>query len=225
MEYVYCSLMGYFIGALNPSYFLAKKKGFDIRTKGSGNAGASNALILFGKAMGVLCAVLDIAKAFFAIYFSRLLFPQFRHAFAVTGVSCILGHIFPFYMKFKGGKGLACLGGTILFYDWRVFLIMLGSAVLLAVVTDYICFVPVVASVTFPVVYGLMEWDLAGACILAVVSIVMVLKHLENFRRIRQGTEMHLSYLWKPKAELERMKESFGETGDKVENHFSGRKL
>ena len=225
MEYVYCSLMGYFIGGINPSYLLAKARGFDIRTKGSGNAGASNALILLGKAMGVLCAVLDIAKAFFAIYLSKHLFPQFRYSFAVTGVSCILGHIFPFYMKFKGGKGLACLGGTILFYDWRVFLIMLGSAVLLAVVTDYICFVPVAASVAFPVIYGLMEWDLTGACILAVVAFVMVFKHMENFRRIRKGTEMHLSYLWKPKTELERMKESLGETGDKVENHFSGRKL
>ena len=87
------------------------------------------------------------------------------------------------------------------------------------------CFVPVVASVVFPVVYGLMDWDLTGACILAVVAFVMVLKHLENFRRIRKGTEMHLSYLWKPKAELERIKETLGETEGTVESHFSGRKL
>ena len=63
MEYIHCAVMGYLIGTINPSYIIAKIKGFDIRKKGSGNAGASNALILFGKIMGVICALLDIAKA------------------------------------------------------------------------------------------------------------------------------------------------------------------
>ena len=99
-------MIGYFIGAVNPSYIIAKIRGFDIRDKGSHNAGASNAVILLGKTIGVLCALLDIAKTVFAIWLAQKLMPEFTWGYAVTGVACALGHIFPFYMKFKGGKGL-----------------------------------------------------------------------------------------------------------------------
>lgn len=220
MEYIYCGLIGYSIGTFNPSYFIAKKKGFDIRTKGSGNAGASNALILFGKLLGVICALLDIAKAFLAILLAESLFPNFAQAFAVTGVSCVIGHIFPFYMKFKGGKGLACLGGMVLYFDWKVFLIMLAAAIVLALITDYICFVPLTASFAFPFVYGFMKRNVWGALILTVVTVIMIVKHVENIRRIRTGTEMRLSYLWKPDAEMERMKSILAEDDATVEEHF-----
>lgn len=213
MEYLYCSLIGYGIGVVNPSYLIAKNKGHDIREEGSGNAGASNALILFGKAVGFLCAILDIMKAFLAVRLTKGLFPGFRHCLAVTGTACILGHIFPFYMGFKGGKGLACLGGTILAYDWKVFLIMLGAALLLALITDYICFVPITAAIALPVIYGIMEKDGLGAAILSIVAVVVFIKHLENLKRIRNGTELHLSYLWHPQAEVERIKENFLENG------------
>ena len=66
MKMLACVLIGYLVGTVNPSYLIAKKRGVDIRKKGSGNAGASNAMIVFGKVIGILCAVLDIAKAFFA---------------------------------------------------------------------------------------------------------------------------------------------------------------
>ena len=67
MEYLYCVLIGYFVGCFNPSYILGRIKGVDVKKKGSGNAGASNALMLFGKLMGVICALIDIFKTFFAI--------------------------------------------------------------------------------------------------------------------------------------------------------------
>jgi len=225
MEFLYCGIIGYLIGTVNPSYLIAKLKGFDIRTRGSGNAGASNAMILFGKLLGAACAVFDIAKAYFAILLSELMFLEFRYAFAVTGVACVIGHIFPFYMKFKGGKGLACLGGMVLFFDWRVFLIMLIGAVAIALITDYICFVPITASFAFPFVYGFMKGDLFGPIILSVVAVVMILKHIENLQRIKSGTEMHLSFLWKPNEEMERMKAALGEADETVETHFSGRKI
>ena len=98
--------MGYLIGTINPSYIIAKLCGFDIREKGSKNAGASNALILFGKITGIGCALFDIAKATLIVWLCETLFPELAYSFAVTGVACILGHVFPFYMKFKGGKGL-----------------------------------------------------------------------------------------------------------------------
>ena len=196
MKYVFCILIGYLIGAINPSYIIAKLRGFDIREKGSKNAGASNALILFGKVLGIGCALFDIAKATFAIWLCGKLFPELTYSFAVTGVACILGHVFPFYMDFKGGKGLACLGGMILAFDCRVFLIMLAAEIIVAIVTDYICFVPLTASAVFPIVYGIMRQDARGALIIAVILPLMIYKHKENLKRIKQKTEMPFSFLW-----------------------------
>ena len=196
MKYILCILIGYLIGTINPSYIIAKLRGFDIREKGSRNAGASNALILFGKVIGIGCALLDIAKATFAIWLCGKLFPELAYSFAVTGAACILGHVFPFYMKFKGGKGLACLGGMILAFDWRVFLIMLAAEIVVAIVIDYICFVPLTASAVFPVVYGMMRRDVWGALIVALILPLMLYKHKENLKRIRQKKEMPFSFLW-----------------------------
>lgn len=196
MKYVLCILIGYLIGAINPSYIIAKLRGFDIREKGSKNAGASNALILFGKVIGIGCALFDIAKATFAIWLCGKLFPELTYSFAVTGVACILGHVFPFYMNFKGGKGLACLGGMILAFDWRVFLVMLAAEIIVAIVTDYICFVPLTASAVFPIVYGIMRRDVWGALITALILPLMLYKHKENLKRIKQKTEMPFSFLW-----------------------------
>ena len=196
MKYVLCIMIGYLIGAINPSYIIAKLRGFDIREKGSKNAGASNALILFGKVLGIGCALFDIAKATFAIWLCGKLFPELTYSFAVTGVACILGHVFPFYMDFKGGKGLACLGGMILAFDCRVFLIMLAAEIIVAIVTDYICFVPLTASAVFPIVYGIMRQDARGALIISLILPLMIYKHKENLKRIKQKTEMPFSFLW-----------------------------
>jgi glycerol-3-phosphate acyltransferase PlsY len=205
MNYLFCILIGYAIGTINPSFLLAKACGFDIRKRGSGNAGASNVLILFGKALGISCALFDIAKATAAIHLATFLFPNLSYAFSVTAVAAIVGHIFPFYMKFRGGKGLACLGGAILAFDWRVFLIMLVTEAIFAVAVNYICFVPLTACVIFPIVYGVMRADLWGALILCLIIPIIFYKHLENLGRIKNGTEARLSFLWNKKGELERM--------------------
>ena len=205
MKYLLCILIGYGICVINPSFLLAKARGFDIRKRGSGNAGASNALILFGKSLGIACALFDIAKATAAIHLAVFLFPELPYAFSVTAVAGVIGHIFPFYMKFRGGKGLACLGGTILAFDWRVFLIMLVGEAIFGVIVNYICFVPLTACVIFPIVYGVMRGDLWGALILCLMIPIIFFKHFENFVRIKNGTEARLSFLWNRKGELERM--------------------
>ena len=221
MNYLYCALLGYLIGTVNPSYLLGKLKGIDIRTKGSGNAGASNAVILLGKLVGVLCALFDISKAYFAVYIARALFPDFTHAFAVAGVFCIIGHIFPFYMGFRGGKGLACLAGVVFGFNKRVFLLMLTGAIILALITDFICVVPVTASAVFPVIYGFMTGDVIGALLFGCVFIIIALKHKGNFRRIAAGQEMHLSYLWNSEKEMERMRANLPQDDKTVNEHFS----
>ncbi|MBQ7161115.1 MAG: glycerol-3-phosphate acyltransferase [Clostridia bacterium] len=208
MYVVFCLLMGYAAGALNPSYIIARIKGFDIRGSGSGNAGGSNALITMGKGIGAFCILFDIGKAYGVVKLACLVFPEGHLAFAAASVGAVYGHIFPPYMRFKGGKGLACLGGAILAFDPIVFLIMLGCEFIILFATNYICFVPLTASAAFPVVYGVMTGDIAGALVLVLITAVIVYKHVENLRRIRKGTEMRFSYLWNKDAERDRIVEN-----------------
>lgn len=205
MKYLVCLLLGYFLGSINPAYFLGKWKGFDIREHGSGNAGASNALMLLGKYKGIFCAFFDVIKAFAVILLTSWMFPDLRYGFVITGVSCVLGHIFPFYMGFRGGKGLACLGGMVLAFDLWVFVLMLIGAVILVLLTGYICFVPMAASVVFPLIYGWLQKDFLGALILSVLIPIIFCKHRVNLRRIREGKEMRISFLWNQEDELRRL--------------------
>ena len=214
MEFICCALLAYLIGTFNPSYFLAAAKGFDIRKRGSGNAGASNVIIVFGKAVGAVCALLDIGKACFAIWVTGKLFADFSLAFPVAAVMCIIGHIFPFYMKFKGGKGLACLGGVILMYSPKVFAVMLLLELVIVLIVDYLCVVPMSAAAAFPVVYGVMDQDMIGMSIMFVVTVVMCIKHIENLRRIKNGTEVHFSFLWNKDKEIARIKENGATEGE-----------
>ena len=211
MRYPVCILLAYCVGSINPAYILARLRGFDIRRRGSGNAGASNALLLFGKLRGALCAVFDVCKAFAVTLAVKLLFPDDPLLFAVAASFSILGHIFPFYMKFRGGKGLACLGGVFLAFDLRVFGIMLLCELILALVLNYICVVPMTAAVALPVLFGLMTKNVPGSLLLAAVAVVILWRHSENIRRIRQGRELRLSYLWNKEKETERMKAHYPE--------------
>lgn len=209
MKYLISILAGYLVGTVNPSYLIAKCKGFDIRKSGSNNAGGSNALITMGKLVGLVCILFDIGKAFGVVRLMVWLFPENPIVFACTAVACILGHIFPFYLRFKGGKGLACLGGSILAYNPVVFLWMLLGAVLVVLITDYICFVPMSVSVAFPIVYGVQTGDIWGALLFLPVIAAIYWKHYENLLRIRQGQELHVSFLWRKDKEIERVRANF----------------
>ncbi len=201
-----CVLIGYLVGTFNPSYILGLIKGVDIRKIGSGNAGASNALLNFGKLAGVLCALTDIGKTCLAIFVCRHLFAEVESSAVLCGVACILGHIFPFYMHFKGGKGLACYGGMLIMYNWKLFFVFLFLELVIALITDYICFVPMTASVIFPIVYIVISEDIIGALMLFAIAVIILIKHTENIKRILSGTEVRISYLWRKEKELERIK-------------------
>ena len=208
MEIIGCLLIGYFIGALSPAYIIGMMDGFDIRKKGSGNAGATNVMIVKGKKVGAFCAILDIAKACLALWITGKLFPTFSYAFPITGTACILGHIFPFYLKFRGGKGLACLGGVVLMTDVRLFLVMISIELVLALVVNYLCVVPMSASVAYALIYGAMNRDILATGIFMIAALVMLYKHMDNIQRIKNGTEVHFSYLWNKEEEIERIKEN-----------------
>lgn len=214
--YILGALAGYLIGGINPSYLIARMKGFDIRKAGSGNAGASNAVITMGVKVGVFSALFDILKAFGSVKLAgAVIFPllpdlswlRAEWLAAVVGIGCVLGHVFPVFMKFRGGKGLACMGGIILAFDSWVFLIMLGALIVLVLITNYICAAPIAIALSFPVIYGVIRGDWIGAVIYAVVSPVLLLKHLENVKRIFRGTELKFSYLWKKQEAMDQVKE------------------
>ena len=198
---------GYMLGSINLSYLIARTKGFDIREHGSGNAGASNVIITVGKKAGAFVALFDIFKAYFAVRLMRIFFPSLFLVGAITAVAAILGHIFPFYMGFKGGKGFASLGGSILALDYRIFLVLLIMTIFIVFITNYVCIGPVSVSILFPFVYGYTYRAGGGiyaTLILLVATVAIVYRHLENFRRIREGNELKFSFLWNRKAEADR---------------------
>lgn len=208
MQIVLCSLLGYLIGNINAAYIISKLRGFDIRERGSGNAGASNVMMVIGKKEGAIAAVFDIIKAFIAASLGAKLFAEIKFARILAGSCCILGHIFPALMHFHGGKGLACLGGVIIQFDPQIFLCMLLAEIIIGFSVDYICVVPISGSVIFTAIYAFLTGDLTGTLILAVVSMVILCKHIENIRRIQNGTEAHISFLWNKDSELERIKKN-----------------
>ncbi|EWM53608.1 glycerol-3-phosphate acyltransferase [Ruminococcus flavefaciens] len=208
MQIILSALIGYLIGNINPAFLIGKIKGFDIRQRGSGNAGASNTVITMGKKAGLFVAVFDILKAVAASLIAAFLFPHVRYAKILSGSCCILGHIFPFLMKFHGGKGLASLGGTILAFNPLVFAGLLSFEIILGFSMDYVCVVPVTGSVIFTMIYALLTGDPIGTAILSAVSLVILFKHIENFKRIQNGTEAHISFLWKKDQEIARIRKN-----------------
>ena len=198
-------LLGYLLGSLSPAYLVGRVRGYDVRRSGSGNAGASNTVIMAGKGLGLLVALADIAKAAVAWKLCRWLFPALRLAGLIGGVAALYGHMFPFYLRFHGGKGLACLGGICLAYDWRFLLGLLLVALVIAFVTNYVSVTTCIMCLVVPLCYWLLTRDTQGAVIWTLPAPVMIFKHRTNFRRIRAGEELRFRFLWKRKEELERI--------------------
>lgn len=192
MRYFLIILAAYFLGSSNLAYYLGRLKQVDLTKGGSGNLGASNTTILLGWGAGVMVGIHDIAKAALAVFLAELLCPELSYAGAVAGVACVMGHIFPFYLKFKGGKGLASLIGATLILNWKVAAVAIALLVVITVVTQYIVLGTLGVSVVVPIGIGLLGQSLWLGLILLIASVVIIYKHLENFRRIYHRTEIRL---------------------------------
>ena len=193
MMYVLAALLGYALGCLSPAFFLARRRGFDIRTTGSNNAGASNAFITMGAKSGVMVGVCDMAKACTAALLAAVLFPQLSAASAVAGAAAVAGHIFPFYLRFRGGKGFAPFLGLTLALDWRFFLVIVAVVLVITLVTDYIVIGTFTTIASFPAYLGLFAkagWLVVAA--VCVASLVIFAKHFVNIQRLLTGQEIGL---------------------------------
>ena len=184
-------LISYAIGSVSMAHFLSGRKGFDIREKGSGNMGASNAMITMGWGAGVITALFDMAKAALCVFAAdRLLGETLPCVGAVAGVAAIIGHIFPFYLQFKGGKGLACFLGTTLALDWRVFLGALVIVAAITLITDYIAIGTLTAAIAVPIALSTLHRNVLLGVIVFIGPVIMFIKHRDNFKRIKEGTEI-----------------------------------
>lgn len=197
MEYLISGIIGYLLGTVNFAYLIGKKKGFDIRTRGSTNAGASNATITMGWKIGIIVALLDISKAVLSVIISRAIFPDIQLAGIITGVSCVVGHMFPFYMRFRGGKGFACYVGMILVLNWKFGLIIIASAVLITVISDYIALATISTVTVYPIYLLIISAGWIPAVLAAVASVLIIIKHLTNIRKIIKGEEVGLRKVYK----------------------------
>lgn len=180
---------GYFIGCINPAYIISKIRCIDISKTGTGNLGTTNAFINFGKGFGSIVLLIDMVKAFLPVWICIHL-TQFGYGAAAVGCGVLLGHMFPFYNKFRGGKGIASLGGFILAVDWKLFLLLLCIGCVLAVVFNYGCSISFSASLLFPVICGIREQSLLIFLMIMSISICIIAKHYENIQKIKAGTEM-----------------------------------
>ena len=192
MSYFLSALMGYLLGCSNLAYWLAKWNRVDFRKGGSGNLGASNTTILLGWRAGVAVAVHDIGKAVLAVLLAGILFPEAENVGAAAGVAAVVGHVFPFYLKFRGGKGLASFFGTVLALNWKVGIVIGLMLVVITLVTDFISLGTLTVSVAAPVGFFLITGRVIIPLILVVASVVLICKHTENIHRLLNKTEIGL---------------------------------
>lgn len=190
MGYLIAIVLGYFMGSSNLAYYIAKMKKVDLRAGGSGNLGGSNATVMMGWGAGVLVTVHDVAKAMVASLIVMHLFPDLPYVGAAAGVASVLGHIFPFYLKFNGGKGFACYIGMLLALNWKFALVIIVLSVVITVITDYIVMATTTTVVVSPIYFAFSSWGVA--LIMLIATTVIIFKHRANYVRIYKRTELGL---------------------------------
>lgn len=214
-----CLIIGYFFGAFQTAYFYGKMHGIDIRTVGSGNAGTTNTLRVLGTKAGMIVLAGDVLKTVLAITFARFfiisnLAPAGTEYLYVlyTAAGAILGHNFPFYMQFKGGKGIASTFGLILsFHPWFIpmgFIVFLG----IFMTTHYVSLGSLLIYAGFVIQMIIMgqsgALDAANQAVLNEMYVIAFLlmamaywKHRENIQRLLTGTERKTYLLKKNKVD------------------------
>lgn len=198
------AIVSYLIGSVNFSILLSKMlSGKDIRESGSGNAGATNMLRTYGKKMGVITLLLDVLKGIVVILLSRLvkniagtdeIYPVISY---IAGVCVILGHNFPLYFGFKGGKGVATSLGVVLMLDWKVGLIVAVVAIAVMAVTRYVSLGSILGGAMYIVIEIVKMIVTKNVDVIQLVCVViigglLIARHHANIKRLLSGTENKL---------------------------------
>ncbi|MBT3322270.1 MAG: glycerol-3-phosphate 1-O-acyltransferase PlsY [Anaerolineae bacterium] len=193
-ETIIAILLGYAFGCIQPSYFLSKTiRKTDIREHGSGNAGASNTTAIMGWKYGIIVALIDILKGFFALSLIKWIYPDSPNLAYLAGIMAIVGHIFPFYMRFQGGKGLATLIGMAFGINWKLGMIFGSLVIFPALITDYIVAGSFSAFIALPIATYLLEYPIFLVGIATLLLGLIVYLHRANIQRIFKKEELKVS--------------------------------
>ena len=181
-------LAGYLIGSVNSAILLVRSKfKRDVRASGSGNAGATNVARVYGTAIGVLTLACDVGKAVIACLIGWA--AMGRPGLMTAGLGCLIGHCWPLFFKFKGGKGVAVAAGTLLALDWRMFLIIISLFAMCVVLWGRVSLGSIVGVAAFPPLYYLFHGADAALAIGTVMCLLVVFQHRQNIRRLIHGEE------------------------------------
>lgn len=183
-------VIGYVLGSLNPAALIAAVKKKNLRESGTKNLGATNVTMTIGKGYGALVMLFDILKAFFAVKIADVLFPDLALSGLIAGCCAVIGHVFPAYMKFKGGKGLAAFGGMILAFDPGLFLRLLILGIVLILITNYGIALTFSAAAAAPFWAGYRAHSVGVFGVMLVASGLIIFKHWENIAKLKEGSEV-----------------------------------
>ena len=199
-----CLIFGYLVGMISPAVIYARAKGIDIRSEGSGNAGTTNVLRVLGKKAGVIVFLGDVLKAAVSCMLMGLIFSDVEGlssemAILYTWIGVILGHCFPFYLSFKGGKGIACTFGAILILNHWIAIVCFGCFLVIAFVTKTVSIASLISNLLLLVLWilffvcgwlGNAELSFLETFILFLIQqVIVIYKHKDNIVRIINGRE------------------------------------
>ncbi len=188
----------YLIGSFNSSIVISRMvTGKDIRQSGSGNAGATNMLRTMGKKYAAITLIIDVLKGVIAVLIARYINGGIEAMPYIAGLCVVLGHNFPIFFGFKGGKGVATSLGVVMMLDWKVGLVVLAVALLIMVTTRYVSLGSIVAAIVFAalevaqmVMMGYVD-IVKLICVIALAAL-LIARHHENIGRLLSGTENKL---------------------------------
>ncbi|NLV89040.1 MAG: glycerol-3-phosphate 1-O-acyltransferase PlsY [Tissierellia bacterium] len=193
MKVVLTVIVSYLLGCFSSAYFLGKMaKNIDIREYGSGNAGATNALRVMGKKIGALTFILDILKGIIAVIIGNKLLGLDGKLLA--GIFVVLGHNFPVFLNFKGGKGVATSLGVLMMVNWKIGLVCLVVGVTVIIITKYVSLGSICASIAAPIAMILLLDNIDRNFYLTIwfLGILSVVRHRSNIQRLLRGEENRL---------------------------------
>ena len=213
-----CMLIGYLIGRLNFGVIISRIYGQDIREKGSGNAGATNMMRVYGKKASILTLACDALKTIIAVLLARFLVFGYLGAY-IAGISVILGHAWPVYFKFKGGKGVAAISAFCLVTEPWIFLIELVIFLIILFGFKMVSLGSVMIALIFP----LMVFNFRGAGIHIILALIaaglVVFLHRQNIVRIYNHTEHKFSFGKKKQPKSEPTSEELAEAPAQLEEN------
>ena len=204
--YIIVAVVAYLLGSISFSVIISKKMaGFDVREKGSGNAGATNMLRSVGKKAAALTLLCDALKGVLAILVAVLVGAIAKNSdkallVQIAGILVVVGHTFPVFFEFKGGKGVATSLGVLLTTNWKIGLICLVFALVLMALTKMVSMGSVGAAILFPVLVLFMNTNFTvseGSSYLIysiILAAIVAFNHRSNIKRILNGTENKLSF-------------------------------